>query len=59
MIPFVPSFTCPHCGNTRQAQVDGDVGILTMCDCKESRDEWERQHRIEMERRKRAKRGLR
>ncbi len=55
--PYVPSFKCPHCGETRQAQVNGDQGLLTMCECKESRDEWERNHRIEMERRKNFKRG--
>jgi hypothetical protein len=55
---YIPSFKCPHCGEVRQAQIFGPgEGLFVMCDCKESRDEWERKHRIEMERRKNAERG--
>lgn len=56
---YVPKFKCKYCGEERSAQVNGDQGLLTMCGCKESRDAWEREHRAEMERRKRLKRGLR
>ncbi len=56
---YVPQFECPQCGKVRTPQINGDQGLLTMCDCRESQDAWEKQHRIEMERRKRLKRGLR
>lgn len=54
---YVPVFKCEFCGKERAAQVNGDIGLLVMCDCKESREDWERKHRAEMERRKRLKRG--
>lgn len=33
------------------------VGMMTMCDCPESRAAWETQHRAEIEARKNANRG--
>ena len=53
---YVPEFTCAHCGETKASQVSGDQGMFIPCDCKESRDAWEREHRATMERRKKLRR---
>lgn len=54
---FKPSFKCKHCGNVVSSYVNGDQGLLVPCDCEESRKQREFEHRMEMERRKRARRG--
>lgn len=58
---IVPSFTCPYCDSESKPTVDttGEmpVGLMTMCDCPQSRAAWETQHRADIERRKNAARG--
>lgn len=66
MKPYVPFFTCQHCGVEIQAQVlPGTTygglahGSMPMCSCPESLKAQEREHRLIMEKRKKNKRGRR
>lgn len=54
---YKPAFKCKFCDKLLNCHVNGVQGVLTLCDCKESREEWEKEHRIEMERRKRLRNG--
>jgi len=57
MQPFVPSFTCSHCGETKSSSVFANqTGVFVPCSCEESKVAWEREHREHVERRKRANR---
>ena len=53
---FTPSFTCEFCGEVVSAEVEGDAGMFVPCQCKKARDERDRQHYLEMERRKQQRR---
>lgn len=57
---IVPTYKCSYCQKEITAEMDfsGDMlsGTLPVCDCKENRDAWERQHRAQMELRKKANR---
>lgn len=53
---YTPVFPCKFCGKEITAQISGDQGLLVLCDCKESREAWEREHRATIERRKKARR---
>ncbi len=57
---MVPTYKCRYCQKEIVAQMDfsGDIpsGTLPICDCKENRDAWERDHRALMELRKKANR---
>lgn len=54
-------FKCPYCEKEQQPRIDTSqeiaTGVLAICDCKESREAWEIQHRADMERKKNAQRG--
>lgn len=58
---IVPTYVCGYCGSESKPVVDSTgempVGTMILCDCPESRQAWETQHRAEMERRKAASRG--
>ena len=54
---YTPKFTCPYCdkeinGIVHSLEGDFASGTLQQCDCKESRDAWEVNHRQVMEERK-------
>lgn len=57
---IIPTFTCPFCNEVREGFVSMEgpmpTGFLPACDCKGFREDWERRHREEMERRKVARR---
>jgi len=56
-----PVFKCPYCEKDIKPTIDftGDmpVGMMPVCDCPESRQAWEAQHRAEVEARKNALRN--
>ena len=55
---YTPTFKCPHCGSVRSSHVSSPTQALFIpCDCAESRRQRELDHRAEIERRKRARRG--
>lgn len=53
---YVPSFRCEHCGEMKEAFVDGEEGVFVPCDCKEARENRERDHWEAIERRKQLRR---
>jgi hypothetical protein len=53
---YIPVFPCKYCNKEIQAQINGEQGLLVLCDCKEARKAWESEHRAEMERRKKRRR---
>ena len=53
---YIPSFTCKHCGLSKEASDLRGSPIFVPCDCKEAREEREYEHRVAMERRKQRKR---
>ena len=53
---YVPSFKCKYCGESSEAQINGPTGLFVPCQCKEARAERDREHYLEMERRKQARR---
>lgn len=59
MIPFVPTFTCPHCKTELPVAIQQTYGSVGLCGCTESHKVWEQQHRLEMERRKPRKKARR
>lgn len=58
---IVPTYKCKFCEKETAASMDfsGDVpsGVLSLCDCQESRAAWEREHRAQIEQRKQALRN--
>ena len=61
MKPYTPTFVCEYCGkeNTAYADLDKGQGLFVPCQCKEARANRDRQHYLEMERRKQARRRQR
>lgn len=60
---YTPFINCTHCGNEVRAQVSQEKtyeglmhGVMPLCGCEDSLKAYEREHRIRMEARKRAKR---
>lgn len=58
---IIPTYKCNYCQKEIAAEMDFSgimlSGTLSICDCKENRDAWEREHRARMEQRKQANRG--
>jgi hypothetical protein len=55
---YVPSFRCVYCGETKSSEVMTEqLGVFVPCDCLQARERREFEHRIDMERRKRHRRG--
>lgn len=58
---IVPTYKCKFCDKETPATMDfsGDMptGMLSICDCPESRATWEREHRAQVEQRKQALRN--
>ena len=59
MTQFVPSFKCKYCGETKDSIVDGELGLFIPCDCAEARTQRDRDHYLDMELRKVARRNAR
>lgn len=57
--PYVPKFRCEYCGEDKEATVCGEEGLFIPCQCKEAREGRDRDHYLEMERRKQARRQQR
>lgn len=54
---YIPQFKCTYCGEYTAAQITGEgQGLFVPCSCKEAREQRDREHYIEMERRKQARR---
>lgn len=54
---YVPTFVCPYCGESKKAELTRhNEGIFAPCSCEDAQEAWERDHRAEMERRKRLRR---
>ena len=57
MPQFVPKFKCEYCGEFKSSIVlNGQEGLFVPCQCEEYRKNRARDHYIEMERRKQARR---
>jgi len=55
---YTPIVTCEYCGSTLKVDlISEDRGIMHSCGCEESFKNWEKQHHLEIERRKRLRRG--
>ena len=55
---YIPYFKCKYCGEVTKSLVSGDgTGLFIPCQCEEARNRRDQDHYLEMERRKRARRG--
>jgi hypothetical protein len=52
---YTPIFPCKFCDKEISASVQGDQGVVVLCDCPDAREAWEKEHRATMERRKKAR----
>jgi hypothetical protein len=59
MTPYTPAFKCEYCGVLTSSQVFGEEGIFVPCQCDASRQNRDRDHYINMERKKRARSAVR
>lgn len=56
---YVPKFRCEYCGEEKDSTVCGEEGLFVPCQCKEAREGRDRDHYLQMEARKRARREQR
>ena len=50
---YTPTFICKYCGNYNKAfMIGSDRGVFTPCQCEESRKNRDREHYLQMERKK-------
>jgi hypothetical protein len=61
---YKPHLKCQYCDTITNAKLSAGTvagglahGFVSLCDCAESRQAWEKEHRARIERLKRAKRG--